>query len=518
MSKAIWLAAALAAAVSLTACAAPAPPPSSTPQVAPSALPSATPPPAASPTATAVTWREYLNDRYHVSLWYPAHWEQVEASPGFQGPDGFVGLTMWGVTPEAATLTELCAAQAQHPLQPFGSAPTVTELTVSGQPACLIWPAADQPLAANGRPLAEAVIAYPEIVNLDGVIYQFLIVDADPEHLPALLERLTLILFDSLNTPPPAPTVTPAAACARTHVVQAGERLTQIAEQYGLDWPAIAALNGLSETDLIYPGQSLCLPAAADAPGAEAAPVIVHFTAAPADYRPGEPITVSWGLQNAAAATLRRQAPTPLWMPPEAPAAWEVSASGGERQMYEGNLMVVSLQLAARNAAGQETVSAPLVLRARCSSIYFFDFPNGCATRPALPIAAREQTFEGGRMVWVERLELSGPNVIILYADPALANQWVVVEDAWQAGQPEHDPALTPPAGRFQPQRGLGKIWREWPLVRERLGWATGPEQTFQSFIQYNASASELFFQSGPSAPGTVTWLSAGGFWKTFTP
>jgi hypothetical protein len=36
-----------------------------------------------------------------------------------------------------------------------------------------------------------------------------------------------------------------------------------------------------------------------------------------------------------------------------------------------------------------------------------------------------------------------------------------------------------PPPGLYQPIRGFGKLWRTHPEVRDRLGWATAPEQGF---------------------------------------
>ena len=36
-----------------------------------------------------------------------------------------------------------------------------------------------------------------------------------------------------------------------------------------------------------------------------------------------------------------------------------------------------------------------------------------------------------------------------------------------------NDPSLTPPDGRYQPEYGFGKVWRENAFVREYLGWAT---------------------------------------------
>ncbi|MBL8056389.1 MAG: LysM peptidoglycan-binding domain-containing protein, partial [Anaerolineales bacterium] len=223
-----------------------APPPTVTASPFPTALPIADTP--------LPEWREYLNDRYHVSLWVPGQWQALEAGPGFQGADGFVGLTMLGDDGGQITLEAACAAQAYHTLQPFGSAPEVTAITVSGQPACLIRPSADQPLTANSLPLAEAIIRYPEPVHLDGARYQFLILDADPANIQPLLDRLTLILFDSLNTPtPPAPAAaappppgeaarpaaTAAGGCARAHTVQPGEGLAAIGRQYGLSWEAV---------------------------------------------------------------------------------------------------------------------------------------------------------------------------------------------------------------------------------------------------------------------------------------
>ncbi|EPI31852.1 LysM peptidoglycan-binding domain-containing protein, partial [Enterococcus faecalis] len=42
-----------------------------------------------------------------------------------------------------------------------------------------------------------------------------------------------------------------------THVVQYGETLSNIAYQYGTDYQALAVLNGLTNPNLIYPGQVL---------------------------------------------------------------------------------------------------------------------------------------------------------------------------------------------------------------------------------------------------------------------
>ena len=59
----------------------------------------------------------------------------------------------------------------------------------------------------------------------------------------------------------PAAAPAPAATTGqRTHVVQAGEHLSAIARAYGVSWPAIAAMNNISDPNQIYAGQTLVIP------------------------------------------------------------------------------------------------------------------------------------------------------------------------------------------------------------------------------------------------------------------
>ena len=54
---------------------------------------------------------------------------------------------------------------------------------------------------------------------------------------------------------------------------------------------------------------------------------------------------------------------------------------------------------------------------------------------------------------------------------------WQSVADTFVDGQPESDPAIVAPWGYYQPIRGFGKVWREEPGVRDRLGWGTEKER-----------------------------------------
>ena len=58
------------------------------------------------------------------------------------------------------------------------------------------------------------------------------------------------------------------------------------------------------------------------------------------------------------------------------------------------------------------------------------------------------------------------PPGVELNAGDLLFDEFV---DDWDESQPI-DGGLAPPADRYEPQRGFGKVWREHPEIRERAG------------------------------------------------
>lgn len=112
-----------------------------------------------------------------------------------------------------------------------------------------------------------------------------------------------------------------------------------------------------------------------------------------------------------------------------------------------------------------------------CPSEYFFSPPPpSCPAGEPLASAAAEQPFEGGVMVWFEATD----SVYVFYKD----GQWQRFDDTWSEDQAQSEPAFIPPAERFQPIRGFGKVWREHQNVRDQLGWALGHELAFDSMMQ----------------------------------
>ena len=85
------------------------------------------------------------------------------------------------------------------------------------------------------------------------------------------------------------------------------------------------------------------------------------------------------------------------------------------------------------------------------------------------------EQFQNGMMIWIDVQDVYNPihSVLVLYKDGTFARY----EDTWADGQPIDDPNIIAPDGLYQPVRGFGKVWRDVPGVRDRLGWATEPEQ-----------------------------------------
>jgi hypothetical protein len=206
---------------------------------------------------------------------------------------------------------------------------------------------------------------------------------------------------------------------------------------------------------------------------------IESFEIAVEDVSGGKRLTFNWETTGATSArivsgTSQRFA---RW--------WEVPASGTltvelEATTYRDPAMT----LTAFDARGND-VSRSITVDWACAYGYFFEPPPlACPVFDATFGDAANQFFENGRMVWLKQIrngESLIENVILVLYDNGQFQQF---DDTWAPDMPESDPELTPPGGLHQPVRGFGKIWRENPEVREHLGWALAPEQSYEGAWQ----------------------------------
>jgi hypothetical protein len=97
----------------------------------------------------------------------------------------------------------------------------------------------------------------------------------------------------------------------------------------------------------------------------------------------------------------------------------------------------------------------------------------GCATGDQLGVEGEEVYFQSGHMLWRPAAGL----IYVLFAIDQ-PDGWGAFVDSFQPGDPDTDPAISAStsasAGTVydQPTGRFGKLWRENPRVRERLGWA----------------------------------------------
>jgi LysM repeat protein len=163
-----------------------------------------------------------------------------------------------------------------------------------------------------------------------------------------------------------------------------------------------------------------------------------------------------------------------------------------------------------------------------CPGSYFFTYnTNVLDTRcPGSVVSgsAAGQDFEGGRVLWYQAAGVySQPQLYVIYND----GTWAQYTDSWNSSQPFDDPSIIPPAGRFTPVAGIGKMWREAPGVRVKLGWAYAPEQPFtgrrqEPILPANSSVYDLYIDHGVRGlvlqlrrqlvGSAQTWIVAGGY------
>jgi hypothetical protein len=233
-------------------------------------------------------------------------------------------------------------------------------------------------------------------------------------------------------------------------------------------------------------------------PNPTAAPIsILRFTIAPTEVRPGEPVTLAW-------EAVADQA-----------ALWRVSADGRLAELFavpvSGTLVITTppeqrnrIEFALFASAGASTAQAAVSARVLCPDDWFFaNGPAECPAGPAHATRMAAERFERGLMLWTQYDD----RIHILY-DDGTTPRWDTLVNAWFPGQAEDDPALTPPAGLFQPRRGFGLAWRTGyvspvQVVRDRLGWATEPEFEIPNGF-YQCDAGPSYSRCYITGPGGV--------------
>lgn len=103
------------------------------------------------------------------------------------------------------------------------------------------------------------------------------------------------------------------------------------------------------------------------------------------------------------------------------------------------------------------------------NTTFFFGASGDCVTGDAVDVPGVYQLFEGGIMLWRGDTK----SVLVLYNDLTARTY----PDTWAGETIITD--ILPPVGRVVPERGFGWVWVQQPGVRDALGWAFAPEQSY---------------------------------------
>lgn len=146
------------------------------------------------------------------------------------------------------------------------------------------------------------------------------------------------------------------------------------------------------------------------------------------------------------------------------------------------------LLLRVKTGTTTERALVRLVLGCRGFRDWFFrPLPPTCPEDKAIRSPAVAQRFEHGLVVWMQN-----PERFYAFYDTDQDSgmfEWATGPFSFQSGaSPDNRIGETPPAGRYEPEREIGELWRGevegLNNFRARLGWGTAPQADFETAYQ----------------------------------
>ncbi|TKC19131.1 LysM peptidoglycan-binding domain-containing protein [Robertmurraya kyonggiensis] len=147
---------------------------------------------------TALAWSKttlttetttFTSSTYRVQLQFPANWQRaIDGRERYEGANGFFQVSAIAYD---GPLGDVCQSDAYHQLRPYGTNPQIVSTQIQGQPACMIFPSADQPTQMQNQ--AALIVQYPTPVVISGNTYRFFILWADVGHINQITSTLRFL-------------------------------------------------------------------------------------------------------------------------------------------------------------------------------------------------------------------------------------------------------------------------------------------------------------------------------------
>jgi hypothetical protein len=109
-----------------------------------------------------------------------------------------------------------------------------------------------------------------------------------------------------------------------------------------------------------------------------------------------------------------------------------------------------------------------------------------------------EQLFERGRMYWRQ----DGNHHWVFSGETS-----GVYRDYQNVPDTDPDPSDTPPENRYMPAGGFGKLWEKHSEIRESVGWATTPQQAFDTGVMQVFQGGTMLFVPGLHDHGKLIYV-----------
>jgi TolB protein len=126
----------------------------------------------------------YRSTRYPITLEYPAAWKPIDGYEERIGKKNAF-FQVGALANNGATIDDVTLNEAFNKLKPYGSQPTIENLTVDKQEARRIRPSGDQPREMQGQ--TAVIIRSPRPFRIEETEYAFIILWTDSNHIDKIL-------------------------------------------------------------------------------------------------------------------------------------------------------------------------------------------------------------------------------------------------------------------------------------------------------------------------------------------
>lgn len=134
--------------------------------------------------------KTFKSNSYKISFKYPATWIKNTAyKERYEGDSGYFELGE--IEAPGKNLDEVVRQEIKSPFKPYGTNPTVTDVTLDGEPAKLIIPSGDQATCFDKE--TALIVKNKAPIMVDGEPYDYLMIWADQNHVDEMIASFKFI-------------------------------------------------------------------------------------------------------------------------------------------------------------------------------------------------------------------------------------------------------------------------------------------------------------------------------------